>query len=45
MAIGGHSQCVYVSPANDVIIVRAGVEYSIPSVRWIGAFGWAADDL
>jgi hypothetical protein len=34
-----------VSPANDVVIVRAGVEYGVPSVRWIDAFGSAADDL
>jgi CubicO group peptidase (beta-lactamase class C family) len=44
-AAGDHGQYIYVSPANDVVIVRTGVEYGAPSARWIDAFGRAADEL
>jgi CubicO group peptidase (beta-lactamase class C family) len=44
-AAGDHGQYVYVSPANDTVIVRTGVEYGVPSSRWIEAFGRAADGL
>lgn len=40
-----HGQYVYVSPVNQVIIVRLGTEYGIPSGRWVGAFTRAADAL
>jgi CubicO group peptidase (beta-lactamase class C family) len=42
-AAGDRGQYVYVSPASDVIIVRTGLDYGIPSSRWLEAFGGAAE--
>lgn len=44
-ALGDHGQFIYVSPANNVVIVRTGVESGIASSRWIEAFASAADGL
>jgi CubicO group peptidase (beta-lactamase class C family) len=45
MAEGDHGQFVYVSPANDVIIVRNGNEYGLTSGEWIDAFYQLAGEL
>jgi hypothetical protein len=34
-----------VSPANDVVIVRTGVEHGIAFRQWVDAFTRAADGL
>jgi CubicO group peptidase (beta-lactamase class C family) len=44
-AVGDHGQYVYVSPSNDIVIVRMGVEYGVSSSTWVGAFSAAADGL
>jgi CubicO group peptidase (beta-lactamase class C family) len=44
-AAGDHGQYIYVSPLNGVVIVRTGVEYGVPSSRWVDAFTRAAADL
>lgn len=38
MAEGDHGQVIYVSPANDVVIVRNGTGYGIPLKDWIDSF-------
>lgn len=38
MAEGDHGQFIYVSPANDVIIVRNGTEYGLSTGEWIDTF-------
>lgn len=38
VAEGDRGQIIYVSPANDVIIVRNGTEYGIELKRWIDSF-------
>ena len=38
MAEGDHGQFIYISPANDVIIVRNGTEFGLTSEQWIDAF-------
>lgn len=37
-AAGDHGQYVYVSPVADMIIVRNGTEFGIPSAEWTDAF-------
>jgi CubicO group peptidase (beta-lactamase class C family) len=44
-AVGDHGQYIYVSPSNDIVIVRTGVEYGVSSSTWVGAFSAAADGL
>jgi CubicO group peptidase (beta-lactamase class C family) len=44
-AAGDHGQYVYVSPQAGVVIARNGVEYGVPSSRWVDAFTRAADGL
>jgi CubicO group peptidase (beta-lactamase class C family) len=44
-AAGDHGQYIYVSPANDLIIVRTGNAYGITSREWVNGFARAADDL
>jgi CubicO group peptidase (beta-lactamase class C family) len=44
-AVGDHGQYIYVSPSNDIVIVRTGVEYGVASSTWVGAFSAAADGL
>jgi CubicO group peptidase (beta-lactamase class C family) len=44
-AAGDHGQFIYISPANDVIIVRMGIEYGVTSSQWIDAFSAVADRL
>lgn len=38
MAEGDHGQFIYVSPANEVVIVRNGDEYGLSSTEWVDAF-------
>jgi CubicO group peptidase (beta-lactamase class C family) len=45
MAEGDHGQFIYLSPANDVIIVRNGNEYGLSSETWIDAFYRVASEL
>jgi len=45
LAEGDHGQFIYVSPANDVVIVRNGTEYGISPGEWIDAFYEAAPKL
>jgi len=44
-AEGDHGQFIYVSPANDVIIVRNGTGYGIAWNEWTEAFYRVAGDL
>jgi CubicO group peptidase (beta-lactamase class C family) len=44
-AAGDHGQYIYVSPRNNVIVVRTGVEYGVSSQTWFDAFARAADEL
>jgi len=44
-AQGDRGQVIYVSPANQLIIVRNGFEYGIPWHEWFNAFHSFADDL
>jgi CubicO group peptidase (beta-lactamase class C family) len=44
-AAGDHGQYIFVSPQKRVVIVRNGVEYGVPSSRWVGAFARAATGL
>jgi CubicO group peptidase (beta-lactamase class C family) len=37
-AAGDHGQYIYVSPQDQVVIVRTGVEYGVSSSRWVDAF-------
>lgn len=45
MAEGDHGQYIYLSPANNVIIVRNGNEYGMPSKDWVDAFYQVAGEL
>ncbi|MEZ4570068.1 MAG: serine hydrolase [Thermomicrobiales bacterium] len=45
IAEGDHGQYIYVSPANDLIIVRTGTEYGIEPAGWVDAFSRAAAEL
>lgn len=45
MAEGDHGQFIYVSPANDVIVVRNGNEFGLSSREWIDAFYLIAGEL
>lgn len=44
-AAGDHGQFIYVSPANDVVIVRNGTDYGIPHEEWMAAFHQVAGSL
>lgn len=44
-AEGDHGQVIYVSPANQLIIVRNGIEYGIPWYEWRDAFHRLAAEL
>jgi CubicO group peptidase (beta-lactamase class C family) len=44
-AEGDHGQIIYISPANDVIIVRNGTRFGIPLSEWTDAFYRVAGDL
>ena len=44
-AEGDHGQYIYVSPANDMIIVRNGDEYGLSSREWIDGFYRLAEEL
>ena len=44
-AEGDHGQYIYVSPANDVIVVRNGDEYGLSSSTWIDGFYRLAEEL
>lgn len=44
-AEGDHGQFIYVSPANNVIVVRNGTSYGESSSQWIDAFYRAANEL
>jgi CubicO group peptidase (beta-lactamase class C family) len=37
-AVGDRGQFIYISPANDVVIVRNGLEFGIPMHEWSEAF-------
>jgi CubicO group peptidase (beta-lactamase class C family) len=37
-AIGNKGQYVYVSPEKNLIIVRNGIDYGLPSQRWVRLF-------
>ncbi len=45
IAEGDHGQIIYVSPANDVVIVRNGTEYGTDLRRWLDSFYDVAGDL
>jgi CubicO group peptidase (beta-lactamase class C family) len=45
MAAGDHGQFIYVSPANDVVIVRNGDNYGLSSEEWVDAFYRLAGEL
>jgi len=38
-------QAIYVSPQKHVIIVRTGIQFGIPSTRWLGLFRELAGQL
>jgi CubicO group peptidase (beta-lactamase class C family) len=44
-AAGDHGQYIYVSPQDQVVIVRTGVEYGLSSSRWVDAFTRTAAGL
>ncbi|WP_152039463.1 serine hydrolase domain-containing protein [Salinigranum salinum] len=44
-AIGDHGQYIYVSPANQLVIVRTGVEYGLQSRSWPDVFHQVAGEL
>jgi CubicO group peptidase (beta-lactamase class C family) len=44
-AAGDHGQYIYVSPQDQVVIVRTGVEYGVSSSRWVDAFTRTAAGL
>jgi CubicO group peptidase (beta-lactamase class C family) len=44
-AWGDHGQFIYVSPGDDVVIVRTGVEYGVPAATWTSIFAETADGL
>ncbi len=37
-AAGDHGQFIYVSPQKQLVIVRNGVDYGIPSQQWLKLF-------
>jgi CubicO group peptidase (beta-lactamase class C family) len=45
MAEGDRGQFIYVSPENNIIIVRNGAEWGIPSAEWVKAFYRLAGEL
>lgn len=45
MAEGDHGQFIYLSPVNNVIIVRNGNKYGLSPEEWIDAFYLLAGDL
>ena len=42
-AVGNKGQYIYISPQKNVIIVRTGFDYGIPSSRWLHLFYQLAD--
>lgn len=44
-AWGDHGQFIYVSPRDDVVIVRTGVEYGVSAATWTLIFAETADGL
>jgi CubicO group peptidase (beta-lactamase class C family) len=44
-AWGDHGQFIYVSPRDDVVIVRTGVEYGVSAATWTSIFTETADGL
>jgi len=45
VAIGDKGQYIYVSPHKNLIIVRNGVDFGIPSVEWLALFYQFASDI
>ena len=45
IAEGDRGQVIYVSPANDVIIVRNGYDFGIEISQWLDAFYEVAPQL
>lgn len=45
MAEGDHGRFIYVSPANNVIIVRHGTEFGLSSQEWVDAFYRVAGEV
>ena len=37
-AEGDRGQVIYISPQNNMLIIRNGFEYGVPSFDWVGAF-------
>lgn len=37
-AYGNRGQFIYVSPAKNLVIVRNGIEYGIPTEEWLTLF-------
>lgn len=44
-AAGDRGQLIYISPGNDLVIVRSGFEYGIPLFSWVDAMFAAADQV
>lgn len=44
-AWGDHGQFIYVSPRDDAVIVRTGVEYGVSAATWTSIFAETADGL
>lgn len=44
-AEGDHGQFIYVSPAHDLVIVRNGTRYGMPTAEWINTFYEFADQF
>jgi len=43
--VGNKGQYIYVSPQKNLVIVRNGIDYGLPSVQWIKLFHDFADHL
>ena len=44
-AHGKYGQFIFVSPDNDVVIVRNGVRYGVPGIQWMRTFSALASRL
>jgi len=44
-AAGNRGQYIYVSPERNVVIVRTGFDYGVPTGRWLSLFRRLADNL
>ena len=44
-AVGKYAQLVFVSPRNDVVIVRNGTRWGVETPKWIAVFSALADQL